>query len=84
MRNLVIEHRNERQRQKAMGDRLAARHVLLGPLDVDVNPLVITCRLGELVDSVLCNLDPVANPNFLAHVFVHFVRVGEFPFCHFS
>ena len=66
-----------------MGDGLAARHVLLGPLDIDVNPLVITRRLGELVDPVLRNLDPVANPNFLAHVFVHFVRVGEFPFCHF-
>jgi hypothetical protein len=49
----MAEHRDQGQGQEAMGDGLAARHVLLGALDVDVDPLVITRRLGELVDPVL-------------------------------
>src|SRR5258708_35566994 len=83
VRNLVIEPRDQGEGQEPVGDGLAARHVLLRALDVDMDPLVIAGRLGELVNAILRNLDPITDPNFLAHVFVHFIRVGEFPFCHF-
>jgi hypothetical protein len=36
-----------------VGDRPAERALLAGPLDVDVDPLVVAGRLGELVDLLL-------------------------------
>jgi hypothetical protein len=48
-----------------VGDRAA--HLAVGALDVDVDPLVIARRVGELVDPVLANLDPVGDPDLLPH-----------------
>ena len=48
----------ERHREVAVRDRRAERPVL-GPLDVAVDPLVVERRLGELVDLVLGDRDPV-------------------------
>src|SRR5215470_13682152 len=38
--------RNERQREKPVGDRLAAGQLLLRPLDVDVDPLMVAGGFG--------------------------------------
>src|SRR3954447_6805160 len=47
------EPRDERQRQVAVCDRPAEQALPARPLDVDVDPLVITGGLGEQVDHVL-------------------------------
>ena len=49
--------RDEREREEAVGDRAAERRLLLGALDVHVDPLVITGQVGELVDHLLGDLD---------------------------
>jgi hypothetical protein len=41
----------QRKHQVPLGDRLAERSVL-GPLDVDVNPLVVVGGVREAVDAV--------------------------------
>ncbi len=46
--------------------RLAVRHFAGGSLGVDMYPLVITRRLGELVDTVLIDDDPVGQTDLLA------------------
>src|SRR5207245_1911470 len=51
--------RDQGQGQVAVGDRLAAGHLALRTLDVDVDPLMISGRLGELVDHRLIDRDPV-------------------------
>mgnify|MGYP003694646303 CR=1 FL=1 len=51
--------RNERQREIAVGDRLAPGHLALGPLDVDVDPLMVAGGVGELVDHRLVDRDPL-------------------------
>ena len=43
-----------------MGDRPTERAFLLGPLGIDVDPLEVSGRLGELVDAFLRDLHPVA------------------------
>ena len=59
------ERRAERQREVAVGDR-AAEGPGLGPLDVDVDPLVVAGGVGELVDLLLGDLDLVAVAEVLA------------------
>ena len=49
-----------------MRDRLAVRHLPFGALGVDVYPLVVGRRLGELVDPVLVDHDPVGQADLLA------------------
>src|ERR1700693_91749 len=51
-----------------MGDRLAARHLLPGALDIDMDPLVIAGRVGEFVDLLLGHRVPVADPDLLADI----------------
>ena len=52
-----------------MGDRPAER-ARLGPLDVDVDPLMVAGRLGERVHPVLGDLQPVAVAEVLADEFL--------------
>ena len=49
-----------------MGDRSAERALLLGSLGVDVDPLEVAGCLGELVDPLLGDLDPLAVAEMLA------------------
>ena len=49
-----------------MGDRLAARHLALGALDIDMDPLMVAGCLGEFVDDRLVDGEPVADPDLLA------------------
>src|SRR5439155_10080155 len=49
-----------------MRDRLAARHLTLGTLDIDMDPLMVAGRIGEFVDLLLGNRVPVADPDLLA------------------
>ena len=48
-----------------MGDR-ASERACLGPLDVDVDPLVVACGVGELVHLLLGDLHVVAVAEVLA------------------
>ena len=50
-----------------MGDGAAEGALGLGPLDVDVDPLVVAGGLGEQVDLLLRDLDVVAVAEVLAH-----------------
>src|SRR5664279_86513 len=64
LRSLEVEDLGEqwgcqRKHQVPLGDRLAERSVL-GPLDVDVNPLVVVGGVREAVYVVLRDLVPVA------------------------
>src|SRR5207253_9367582 len=49
-----------------MRDRLAARHLALGALDIDMDPLMVAGRVGEFVDLLLGDRVPVADPDLLA------------------
>src|SRR5262249_42510998 len=54
------EPRYERQGQPAMRDGLAAGHLALCPLDIDMDPLVVAGGVGEFVYLVLADRVPVA------------------------
>jgi hypothetical protein len=49
-----------------MRDGLAAGHLLLRALDIDMDPLVVAGRLREGVDALLGDVDPLARVDFLA------------------
>ena len=53
-----------------MSDRLAARHLALGALDIDVDPLMVAGRVGEFVDvrlvTVNQSLTPISLPTYWA------------------
>jgi hypothetical protein len=57
----------ERERHEAVRDRRAERAGLC-PLGVNVDPLVIAGRVGEEVDALLRDLDPVADRRVAADV----------------
>src|SRR6267154_6670348 len=63
-----------------MRDRLAARHLALGALDIDMNPLMVAGRVGEFVDLLLGDREPIADPDLLA--FIGFQIGGAFDFQH--
>jgi len=60
--------REQRERQIAVGDGLAARHLPLRALHVHVDPLMVARGVGELVDHGLVHRDPVAGAEGLADV----------------
>src|SRR5262245_9646608 len=57
--DLAQQHRQQRERQVAVRNR-RAEGTVRGRLGIDVNPLVITGRLGEQVDLLLRDLVPLA------------------------
>jgi hypothetical protein len=61
-----------------MGDRLAARHLALGTLDINMNPLMVAGRIGEFVDDRLIDRKPIADPDFLADILSEVCRPFEF------
>src|SRR4051795_10680162 len=60
-----------------MSYRTSRRHLSRRALFVDVNPLFIAGRFCEPVDAVLCNLDPVADPDFGANRRLKFVKIAK-------
>ena len=50
-----------------MRDRRLERRLAGRARGVDVNPLVIAGRIGELLNAILRDLEPVADGDFLAH-----------------
>src|SRR5262245_50670792 len=67
-RDLGGEHRDQRERQIAVGDGAAGRQLALGALDVDMDPLMVAGRVSEFVDAVLVDLDPFADAELFADV----------------
>src|SRR5439155_26777063 len=61
-----------------MRDRLAARHLALGTLDIDMDPLMVAGRVGEFVDLLLAYRIPVADPDLLALVGDQIGRAFDF------
>ena len=61
------EHGAERQREVAVGDRAAEGALGVGPLDVDVDPLVVAGGVGEQVHPLLGDLHVVAVAEVLSH-----------------
>ena len=55
----------------------AAERPLRRPLLVDVDPLVVVGGVGEQVDAVLVDLEPVAGPEVRTHGGGQLVDVGE-------
>src|ERR1700676_1387984 len=51
-----------------MRDGLAARHLLLRSLDIDMDPLVVAGGIGEFVDLFLGHRVPVADPDLPADI----------------
>src|SRR6185312_3569738 len=64
--DLGQEEAGQRQGEVPVGDG-AAERPLLGPLDVDVDPLVVAGRLRERVHPLLGDLEPLAEAEVLAH-----------------
>ena len=62
--HLAAQPGHQRQGQVAVRDR-PAEGALLGLLDVDVDPLVVTGRVGELVHALLGDLHPVGGADLL-------------------
>ena len=61
-----------------MRDRLAAWHLLAGPFDVHVDPLVVACGLRERVDHGLGHGDPFAPAQHGADMGIHVGRCLDF------
>ena len=57
---------NQREREIAVGDSFAIGQFLRRPVGVNMNPLKISGRLGEAVNFLLVNLDPVGQSDLLA------------------
>jgi hypothetical protein len=68
------EVRQQREREKAMGDGRLERRFAAGALNVNVDPLVVKRGISKLLNAFLCNLEPASNRNFLANQI--FERVG--------
>ena len=49
-----------------MRDGLAAGHFAPGAFDIDMDPLMVTCRLGEQVDGALVHSDPFTGAELAA------------------
>src|SRR4051812_27067820 len=58
-------HRDQRQRQKPMRDRRTEWRLAFGARRIDMDPLPIVGRVGELIDARLRDLEPLADRNFL-------------------
>ena len=67
LHDLVEQRRDQRQGQVAVGDRASERSGL-GPLHVDVDPLVVAGGVGEQVDLLLGHLVPLAVAQVLPDV----------------
>src|ERR1700754_2160694 len=56
---------NERQCQETVGNGCAIRTFEPGPLDIDMDPLMVTGRVGESIDAVLIDSNPLRDAEFL-------------------
>ena len=56
----------QREREITVGDGLAVGQLGFRPFGIDMNPLEITGRLGEPVNFLLVDIDPVGQAHFLA------------------
>ena len=54
-----------------MRDRAAVRILALGPVDIDVDPLVIASAGRERVDARLVDGDPIRHAQLVADLFAH-------------
>src|SRR3954468_24196339 len=63
---LLAEAVDQAQRQVAVRHRRAEWALGLGPLDIDVDPLVVAGEVGEGVDHLLGHFAPLARANRLA------------------
>src|SRR5690606_34248320 len=62
----AIDHRKG---EIPVGDGGTERTLLLRPLDIDVNPLVVTGQFGKCVDLPLADLTPFSRPDLPADQF---------------
>ncbi len=60
----------------------AIRHVRLAALDIDMDPLMVAAGFGECVDALLCDDQPVADPQLLTDQRLHRLRTLDDSFCH--
>jgi hypothetical protein len=51
-----------------MGDGRAKQAFPLSPLHIDMNPLMIACKVGEMIDPLLVNRYPLGDPKFLSNI----------------
>ncbi len=63
--DLAAHHREERERQQAVGDGSAGGRLAFGPFHVNMDPLPVACELGEGVDHRLVDRHPVGGTNLL-------------------
>ena len=59
-----------------MRDRGLERRFGCGARGIDVNPLAIVGRLGEPIDPLLCDLNPVADGDLLTEAIAQGGEVG--------
>ena len=62
----ALQCRHQRQHEEPVRDRLAAGHLPLRALAIDVNPEVVAGHPGEVVDVPLLDSEPVALAELLA------------------
>src|SRR6185312_3472653 len=56
----------KRQREKAMSDRRFERRFTMRALNIHMDPLMIECGIGKLLDAFLRDVEPVCDCDFLA------------------
>src|SRR5271165_3572069 len=66
------ERRDHGEREIPMRDRASVGTFAPGPLDIDVDPLMVAGASGELVDARLINCHPVRNAELLADALAEF------------
>jgi hypothetical protein len=67
-----------------VGDGRTEGRLTARAFDVHVNPLTVTGGLGEAVDPVLGQFQPVADHDFLADPVAQLARAGELELGHAS
>src|SRR6266487_5118865 len=69
--------RDQREREQSMRDRFPTGRFACGAFHVDVDPLLVASRFGELVDAILGDFHPVADADLGADGALEVVKVFE-------
>jgi len=67
LNGLTLQMAEQRKGQKTMSDRCPERRFLFGAIGIDVNPLLVGCHFGKVVDQGLSDFKPVARADFSSH-----------------
>src|SRR6185295_1611573 len=77
LERLIEEMAQQRHCQKPVGDRRSERRFTPCAFNVDMDPLMISCRVRELLNAILCDFEPVAYNDFHADFACQVIQAVE-------